>query len=99
MDLTDGQRRVLAQAKKLERQRIEIYAQAVEASCADLLPESFSDFDAQMEDPVEVTMTLALTEKDAERLTDRDCRNLVRFFGEQCDHERAHRAFAEEEDD
>ena len=63
MDLADGQRRVIAKAKELEVERIEVYAQAVEANCADLLPESFSDFDAQMEDPVEVKMLLSFVSR------------------------------------
>lgn len=96
MSLTDEQRRVLAAAKDLEQQRIEVYARAVEENVADLLPESFSNFDMQMEDPVDVYLTLGLTAKEADRLSDRECRRLVRWFGERADDARVHRSLQDD---
>lgn len=98
-DLNDDQRRVIEAAKTLEGERIEIYAQAVELRIADLLPESFSNFDAEIEDPIEVRMMLGITAKDAQTLNERELRNLVRFFGEEADRCRRERNFLESQDD
>lgn len=96
-ELSIPEREIVARARQLEQERIEIYARAVEARIADLLPSSWGDLDAAIEDPVEVRITLGLTDNDPDAWSDRECREFVRFMAQTCAEARFRRLV--EEDD
>ena len=100
MSEIEENRDLLNAAKDLEAQRIEMVAQAIEKNVFDLLPETWQEMsELPMQHPVEVTLTLGLTQKDADILSERDCRNLIRLFGGLADEKRAWEQVEEEEEE
>lgn len=98
--ISDKHREVLQEAKQLERRRVEISEYAINNRIADLLPEPWAqliEFDDIESEPVSISFDCGLNPKDAEVMTDRECRKMILWLGEMCQELRVHRKLEEDE--
>ena len=100
--ISDDDRIILLEAKELERRRVEISEYAINHRIADLLPDpwaSLLEFEDSRSKPVAITMMCGLNPEDATLMTDRECREFVRFVAEIAQGARIDERRREEEED
>lgn len=90
MTEADDHRGLIEEAKLLEQRRVEITIEAIDANVADLLPLPWVKLTSYARDSIiRVAFETGLENVDGDRMSDRDCRNFVRFVGQIADMERA----------
>lgn len=100
--ISDDDRIILLEAKELERRRVEISEYAINHRIVDLLPDpwaSLLEFEDVRSKPVEISLMCGLNPEDATLMTDRECRDFVRFVADIAQGARIDKKMREEEQD